>query len=177
MNKITRLQKNTNGFSIVEIIIYFSLLAIISTLVITNIISLFKNYNIVRSNQEIEYNAIAIFDKLTRNVRDAGSINISDSSFSVAQGAVSLSIASTTNPTASTTVKIYLDSNKIKYMQNGVVLGNLSTNAVKVSSFRVYYISASSSEAIKVEMNLEVSPRFASSTISKNFYTTIQLRE
>ena len=56
MNKNLNKKSNKTGFSIVEIIIYFGLLAVISTLVTTNIISLFKNYNIVRSNQEIEYN-------------------------------------------------------------------------------------------------------------------------
>ena len=41
MNKIFNTKKNT-GFSLIEIIIYFALLAIISTLVISSMISLFK---------------------------------------------------------------------------------------------------------------------------------------
>lgn len=182
MNKIlfkkTNFKKNINqGFSIVEIIIYFGLLAVISTLVIGNIITLFKNYNVVRSNQELEYNAINIFDKLTRDTRDAKSVNISDSSFSVAQGAVSLHIASSTNDNASNTVKFYLNNNKLKYMKDGVDFGNISTNAVNVSNFKIYYISSSSTEAIKVEMTLDTIPHLNSTNISKNFYTTIQLRE
>lgn len=181
MNKILNIniKKNSkiNGFSIIEIIIYFSLLTIISTLVIGNIISLFKNYNIVRANQEIEYNAITILDKITRDTRDAKSVNISDSSFSVALGAISLNIASSTNDTASNTVKFYLNSGKIKYRKDGVDFGNLSTNSVTVSNFKIYYISGTTTEAIKVELNLEVTPHLNSSTISKNFYTTIQLRE
>lgn len=177
MNKNLNKKNNKTGFSIVEIIIYFGLLAVISTLVTTNIISLFKNYNIVRSNQEIEYNAINIIDKLTRDTRDAASINITDSSFSVAQGTISLHIASSTNDNASNTVKFYLNNNKLKYMKDGVDFGNISTNAVNVSNFRIYYISASSTEAIKVELTLDTIPHLNSSSISKNFYTTILLRE
>ncbi len=172
-----QIKKNNTGFSLVEIIIYFALLAIISTVVIGSIISLFKNYNVVRANQDIEYNAITILDKLTRDVRDARSVNVSDSSFSVAEGAVSLNIGSSTNDTASSTVKFYLNANKVKYMKDGADLGNLSTNNVTVSNFKIYYITASSSEAIKVELNLEVTPHLNSAVISKNFYTTIQLRE
>jgi type II secretory pathway pseudopilin PulG len=177
MNKNINKKNNKSGFSIVEIIIYFGLLAVISTLVTTNIISLFKNYNIARSNQEIEYNAINIIDKLTRDVRDAKNINIADSSFAVAEGSVSLNIASTTNNTASNTIKFYLNNNKVKYMKDGVDFGNISTNAVNVSNFKIYYISASSTEAIKVELTLDTVPHLNSTSISKNFYTTILLRE
>ena len=176
MNKVYNLKKNT-GFSLIEIIIYFALLAIISTLVISSMISLFKNYNIVRANQDIEYNAISILDKLTRDARDARSINISDSSFSVAQGAVSFIIGSSTNDNASNTAKFYFNNGKVKYMKDGVDFGNLSTNSVTVSNFKLYYINASSTEAIKVELNLEVTPHLHQATISKNFYTTILLRE
>lgn len=178
MNKKQTTKNNTNkGFSIVEVIIYFSMLAVISTLVITSIINLFKNYNVIKANQDIEYNAISILDKLTRDARDAESVDIADSSFSVAQGSVSLDIASSTNETVTNSVKFYLENNKIKYMRDGVYFGNLSTNSVTVSNFKIYYITASSSEAIKVELNLEVTPHLNSSAISKNFYTTIQLRE
>ncbi len=176
MNKIL-IKNNNKGFSLVEIIVYFGLLAIISTLVIGSIITLFKNYNIVRANQDIEYNAISILDKLTRDARDAVFINMADSSFSVAQGAVSLNIGSSTNDTSSSTAKFYLSNNKIKYMKDGVDFGNLSTNSVTVSNFKIYYINSSSTEAIKVELNLEVTPHLHPTTISKNFYTTIQLRE
>ena len=125
----------------------------------------------------IEYNAINIIDKLTRDVRDSSFINISDSSFSVAQGAISLNIASSTNNATSNTAKFYLSNNKIKYMKDGVDFGNISTNAVIVSNFKIYYISASSTEAIKVELTLDTLPHLNSNLISKNFYTTILLRE
>ncbi len=62
-------------------------------------------------------------------------------------------------------------------MKDGVDFANLSTNNITVSNFKIYYISASSTEAIKVELNLETTPHLYGSTISKNFYTTILLRE
>ncbi len=175
MNKIKI--KNNKGFTVVEIIAYFSILAIVSTLVITSIINLFKNYNIVKINQEIEYNAISILDKLTRDVRDANKINIQNSSFSVAQGSVSLDISSSTNSLITNNVKFYLENNKIKYMQDSVYFGNLSTNSVTVSSFKIFYINASSSEAIKVELDLSANANPGINPIYKKFYTTIQLRD
>ena len=70
-----------------------------------------------------------------------------------------------------------MENNKIKYVKDGIYIGNLSTNSVNVSNFRIYYISSSNGEAIKVELNLEVKPHLSDNVISKNFYTTIQLRE
>lgn len=176
MNKI-KIKNNNKGFSIVEIIAYFSILAIVSTLVITSIINLFKNYNIVKINQEIEYNAISILDKLTRDVRDANKINIQNSSFSVPEGSVSVDVSSSTNSLVTNNIKFYLENNKIKYMQDGVYFGNLSTNSVNVSSFKVFYINASSSEAVKVELDLSANANPGINTIYKKFYTTIQLRD
>ena len=176
MNNISN-QKKNKGFSLIEVIVYFSILTVISVLVVGNIFSLFKSYNTVRANQEIEYNAINILDKLTRDTRDAAFVNTSDSSFSVAQGAVSLNIASTTDSTASNTAKFYLTGGKLKYKKDGVDFGNLSTNNVTVSNFKIYYISATSTEAIKVELGIDITPHLNSTTITKNFYTTIQLRE
>lgn len=163
---------NTNkGFTLIETVLYFALLAVISVLVIGNIITLFKNYKVVRSNQAIEYNAISIFDKLSRDVHDAKNVVVSNSSFSIPQGVLELNIASSTDDTSSTTVRFYLSGGKVKYMKNGVDFGNLSTNAVTVSNFKINYISATSSEAVKVEMTLD------NPIATKNFYTTIQLRE
>ena len=113
MNKIPNNKNNikNKGFSIIEVIIYFSLLAVISTLVITSIITLFKNYSIIKANQDIEYSAISILDKLTRDVRDAKNVDISGSSFSVAQGSVSLNIASSTNDAVTNNIRFYFENN------------------------------------------------------------------
>ena len=170
-------KNNTAGFTIVETIIYFTMLSIITVLVIGSIISLFKNYNIIRANQQIENNAVTIIDKLTRDVRSARSVVTAQSSFGIPLGILTLDIASSTNDTASTSVKLYLTGNKIRYAQNGVDIGNLSTSEVSISNFKIYYIGASSTEALKVELGIDSISHLNSTTTSKNFYTTIQLRE
>jgi len=156
--------KNKKGYSMVELMIYLALLITVSVLVVDNIISLFKNYSIVKSNQEIEYNAINILDKLTRDTRRSKNVILNQSSFEIPQGAVALN-------TASNTIKFYLEDNKIKYMQDGNFVDNLSTKSVTVNNFKIYYISSTSTEAIRVELGLNIK------SLYKNFYTTIQLRE
>jgi type II secretory pathway pseudopilin PulG len=176
MNKNIK-HKNKKGFSIMEIIVYFAILGIISVLVTDNIISLFKNYNIVRANQEIEYNAISILDKLTKDIKEAENVILGQSSFSVPLGMVTLKIASSTNGFITDTRKFYLNENRLKYDKNGVYFGDLSTKKVQVSNFKIYYITGTTTEAIKVELGIESKPNLNSSIISKNFYTTIQLHQ
>jgi hypothetical protein len=158
-----------------EVIVYLAMLGIISILVTDNIISLFKNYNIVRTNQEIEYNAISILDKLTRDVHNAKNVVAEQSSFAIPAGVITLNIASSTNTAVDNKIRFYLEEGKIKYNIDGVYFGNLSTKNVNISNFRIYYINATSTEAIKVELGVESNPHLNQSIISKNFYTTIQL--
>lgn len=170
MNKYFKKIKNIKGFSLIEIIIYLALLIIVSVLVIQNLISLFKNYNVVKTNQEIEYNAINIIDKISRDVKSSKNVIVNESIFSIPQGAVSLN-------TASGTVKYYLEENKIKYMKNGFYFSNLSTKNIIVDNFKLYYINATNTEAIRLELGLRSKAHLNSDFINKNFYTTIQLRE
>jgi type II secretory pathway pseudopilin PulG len=180
MNKKPQSNKNNiifsnKGFSIIEIIIYFSLLGIISILVTDNIITLFKNYNIVRANQEIEYNAISILDKLNKDAHEADNVILGQSSFSVPHGIVALKISSSTNGFITDTKRFYLENGKMNYYKNGVYFGNLSTKNVNISNFKINYITGTTTEALKVELSIESNPHLNSSIISKNFYTTIQL--
>ncbi len=169
--------KKQSGFSLIEIIVYLGILTFMTVVVINSTFSLFKNFNIIKANQSMESNAISILDKMTRDIRDTKNILTSQSSFGVNNGILSLQIASSTNENSSTTIKYYLENEKIKYMQNGILLGNLSNKEIRVDNFKLYYFTVNGYEAIKIELNLKTNPHLASTTISKNFYTTIQARE
>jgi type II secretory pathway pseudopilin PulG len=176
MNNINvGLQKKrlTAGFSLVELIVYFSMLGVITVVVISSIISLFKSYSTVKLEQDIEVSALQVFDKLTRDIRDADEIVTSQSSFGVPEGAIALTKIedATTN-----TYVYYSASSSIKLSKNGTYLGDLTQPGVFVNKFTAYEILGTSTHALKLEMNLQATPRYGTSTISKNFYTTVQLR-
>ncbi len=169
MNKYLKKIKNIQGFSIIETVVYLALLIIVSVLVIQNIILLFKNYNIVKTNQEIEYNAINIIDKISRDIKDSKNVIVNESVFSIPQGSLSLN-------TASGSIKYYFEDNKIKYMKDGNYFSNLSTKNIFVDNFKFYYINATNTEAIRLELGLRSKAHLDNDFINKNFYTTIQLR-
>lgn len=160
------------GISILEIVIYFSLLAVLTVVVISSLISLFKSYNTIKVQQDMEISALQIIDKLQRDIYRADTIVQGQSSFSVPEGSLAVSIVDGTTDT----YRYYVASSTFKVAKNGVFIGNLSQPNVIVNSFIVRQIVSTSSEAVKIELTLGVTPRYATSTIYKNFYTTVQLR-
>lgn len=169
MNNLLKLKKNKKGFSVIEVVIYLSMLITVSVLVIQNIITLFKNYNIVKAHQEIESNAINILDKLNRDIKESETVVIDQSYFYIPQGVLVLN-------NATNTMKFSLDENKIKYYKNENYIGNISTKNVSVNDFKIYYISSTSTEAIRVDLGFSIQPHLSEEIINKNFHTTIQLR-
>ena len=172
MNK-PLIQKYNRGLSILEIVIYFSMLSVLTVVVTSSLISLFRSYNIIKLQQDIETSAIQIFDKLGRDVRDADSIVVGQSSFGVPEGAIALSIV---QDSVTYIYRYYNASSTLQVSRNGTYLGNLSQPQILVDSFVVRQISSTSTSAIKVELGLRATPRYGTSTVYKNFYTTVQLR-
>ena len=163
------------GLSILELVVYFSMLSVLTVVLISSLMSLFKSYSVIKVQQDIETSAIQVMDKVTRDLRDASEIALAQSSFGVPLGSVAVNIDTETTTDvyryylASTTASIKLD-------KNGTYLGDLTQSGVIVNSFTAYYINGTSTQAVKIELNIQGTPRFGTTTISKNFYTTVQLR-
>ncbi len=167
-------QTKHKGISILETVIYFSMLAVLTLVVTRSLMSLFKSYSVIKTQQDVETSAIQIIDKLTRDIRDSNAVVLASSSFNVPEGSVGLSIV---NGSVTDQYAYYSTSSVLKVSKNGVYLGDLSQPGVVVNSFIARYINGTSTQAIKIELNLQATPRYGVPPISKNFYTTVQLRD
>ena len=163
--------KKQKGFSLIEIVIYLSLLIIVSVLVIQSLLSLFKNYNVVRANQELESTAVNIIDKINRDVKDSQGVLIEQSLFLIPQGVLTLNNSSTS------TTKFSYENNRIKYYKNDNFIANLSNKSINVNNFKVYLIQSTSTKAVRVYLGLDVKPHLSQEVFNKTFHTTIQLRK
>lgn len=175
MKQIYKKYSYSKGFTLVESIVYFSLLVILSVVVINSLFSLFGSYSKIKAMQDMETTAIQVLERITRDARAANAIIDAQSSFSVPQGYVSFYIVAPGGGSMDS-VKYYASSSVIKVDKNAVYLGDLSLSSVQVNSFLLRYINGTSSKALKIELGLQTNVRHSSSTIYKNFYTTVQLR-
>ncbi|MFM2383755.1 MAG: hypothetical protein RIQ72_327, partial [Candidatus Parcubacteria bacterium] len=75
----------------------------------------------------------------------------------------------------STTTSFYVVGDKLRISENGIDLGPLTKESVKVIGFDVKLIQNSNSKAIKIELSL-LSDEATPAVISKNFYNTVVIR-
>lgn len=149
------------GYSLIETIVYTALLTILIGAITFATIKLFDSYKKTKVVRQIEVSALNSMDRIMREIRGADSVG-GESAFNTSSGVLSLI-------SGATTTRFYLADEKINIDENGINVGSLTNASVKVSSLIFRYISASSSEAVKVEMTF-----LSSSTpnVSKNFYNT-----
>jgi hypothetical protein len=164
-------QMHQKGYSIVEVIAYASLLAIIVTVITYAITLLFRANSIVKSTRDVENSAIASTDRMIREIRAASSVDLHNSSFGVDDGILSLVIPS---GSGTRTVRFYLSNSKIMVDDNGSVTGPLTLSSTQVTSLRFYYLSATTSTAVKFE-TVMIGP-ISDPGISEKLYGTAVLR-
>ncbi len=169
-------QKNSKrGVSIVETLVYIALFTMLLIGIVQGLYTLTASYKNVRVYRSIELAAISAMDRMTRDIRSATSINTSQTSYNVSQGALSLSTYdSSGNPL---TVRYYLATTTARIMleENGVSLGPITPNDVAVDSLIFKSYSTTTSSAIKIEIIISNSTS-TPVDFSQNFYGTAILR-
>lgn len=152
------------GFSLIELVVYIAIAAGVLTASVNSISTLMKSFNNARITSKINNSAEAAMERMTREIRNAYSINAS-SVLGSSPGRLKLNTYNAVG--ATTTIEFYLD-NEVLNVAEGVGAGNpLSLNGVAVSNLVFRQIeNSTSSKAIKVEVTIN----------SKNFYDTAILR-
>jgi type II secretory pathway pseudopilin PulG len=158
------------GFSLIEMIIYLSLLAAILIMIVNILISFSTSYRELSVHRALERSALSAMERMTRDIRAGTSIDTGNSSFGSTNGI--LSIIQTTS-SVSTTTKFYIGSSTLKMDINDSYYGPLTSSDVAVSSFMVRRLTSTSTnaEAVKIDLTLQATSR--SYVISKNYHSTI----
>lgn len=165
--------KKNKGLTILEVVMYFGLMAVLTIVVMDSLFSLFKSYASIRAGQDLETTAIQVLDRMTRDIHDADSVVVNQSSFDIPAGYVTLAM----NAAGTETIKYTASSSRIAVEKDGTYLGHLSLATIIVNNFNIKYINGTSTQALKIELGLTAPVRNASTTVYKNFYTTVQLRD
>lgn len=169
-------KSSTRGFTLVEMIIYIAFFAILSVLTVNATIMVMKSFYTLRINQSISQSATTALERMSREIRNAYSVDTVNSTFTTSPGRLTLMTKNAVG--ALTTVEFYTTAgNQINMKVGGVDQGSLMAKTVTATNLVFIYMSGTNSKYIKIEMTLR-DTRDARSGFTKTvkFYDTIVLR-
>lgn len=162
----------TEGFTLVEMLVYVAMLAILSVLSIQTTLSMTRAFADLRVSRDLNSSATALFERITRDVRGAYDVDEAQSTLGSNPGRLMLSTKDTAG--TNTTVEYYVENGLVKIREGGVAQGAIMTTSTSATSFIVREISNVNTDAIKVEATITATR--GDITKTRNFYTTVVLR-
>lgn len=159
------IKTNKKGFSLIEMLIYISILAVIFVLVVQTVLSYTGSYRNLGALRAAEHTGIDAMERITREIRGATSAS------TLTAGELTLT---TTSNGVSTTTRFYVQNSVLKVDVNGVYSGPLSVSNSTVTSLTFSSYSNTNSTAVKVDLTVVGSSGSVSKT--KTYHSTIVLK-
>jgi type II secretory pathway pseudopilin PulG len=159
-------QKTNRGDTLVEMIFYVALFAMLSIVVINSIIVMMKSFKTVEIQKEI-IQAGGIMERISREIREANKIGALNSPSD-------LEINTKDSTGASEILGFVFSGSNINLLQNSNNLGNLNSPNIAVTSLSFTQISTAEGSAIRIQ--LSVSSKDDPQSIVYNYNDTIVLR-
>lgn len=161
-----------SGFSLLEMIIYISILTIVLAIVINLTLLMTKSYSSMKVSHNINNSALSIMERLTREIRwsdniDENSVFGSDSSF--------LILNTLNDSQESLEKRFYIEDGDFIIEQSLSDKNILNGDSVSVSKFLLTEIITPVSKMIKIELTLN--SEWKGKSKSETFYNSIVLRE
>lgn len=155
------------GFSLLEMLIYISILTITAVIVVDILLSTAKSYNSFKISRSINSTVSTSLERMTREIRAADDVLLIGSTFDTHPGRLTLQIASTTS-------EFYLDGNVLKIKEGGIDAGSLTSSKLSVDNLVFRLLDNGVSKAVRIEMTLLGTER--NITKAKTFYSFAVLR-
>jgi Tfp pilus assembly protein PilW len=160
------------GFSLVEMLIYISILAVVLILLVQVVLSFSSNYRELSTLRLVERSATESLERMTRDIRNATTVTIAESTLDAHPGVLTIVATQGTN---STTTKFYTDaSGKVKVDVNGSYIGPLTTSKVTVTDLKFRLLTTTVSKAVKIEITLR--GVYGTITQTRSYNATVVLK-
>ncbi len=135
--------KNQTGYTLVELLVYLSIVTISVLVFTTFVFNVTKNSARAEMKQELQENARVVINRLTQNIRQADGIDVANSTFGVAAGRLTLNQAAASD----TTFRLLNDA---VVFNDGTSDHVLTSNKVKVTRMQF----SEDTDLVKIELKL-----------------------
>ena len=159
-----------NGFSIVEMIVYLSIFMFMSIVVLKSFIVTLSSFNNTRINRELVESSSTVMERISREIRKTKTVNVVNSTLGTSPGILQLDSLNVSGQ-ADSVIRFTVSSGALNIYENGTLIGNLLGQKTTVTNLVFRRIVTTNSEAIKVELTLQVT--VGGKTRTENFYDTI----
>lgn len=163
--------KYNAGMSLLETIIYVSVLALMLSVVVGSLISLMRSVKFSNVARSLNQSAEISMEKIVREIREANNVDAA-SVFGTNPGQLVLNTLDDAG--SPTTMKIFLNGGVLSAQEGTGTIMPLVATGVSATNLVFRQITTAKSKAIKVEMTLQSS--VGNYQISENFYDTAILR-
>jgi type II secretory pathway pseudopilin PulG len=160
------------GFSIVEMIVYIAILAFVTLGIINTLLLAGKSWVALESNRILNVSAQSTFEVITREIRNALSIDVAQSTFTSTSSVLMLNTQDLTGNAVA--VKFFVQNGAIKIQRGTASAYPLTLSAASSTSFTMYRITTPQSEGVKIDMTIQSGIRNVYR--EQNFSTTVMLR-
>ncbi len=156
------------GYTLIEAIIYISILAMLSVLFISLLFSMANSHTEFRLMRNITSSASLALERLSREIKQARNVDVGGST----PGRLLLN--TTDGGGLATTVEFYLSAGTLMLRAGSAAPASTTARYVTVDNLIFRQINTTESSAVKIEMTLSASRGTVSRT--EKFYTTAVLR-
>lgn len=153
------------GFTLIEMLVYVSVLGLIMLLAVTTALSMARSYEELKVARSIEQGALTSMERMVRDIRAAEEATASGST---------LTLTTTDLNDDPMTVIFYVQDGILKVIENGSYAGPLTASSTSVTSLSFDTLSTTTSKAVRIQMTMEASRGEISKT--QSFYSTAVLR-
>ncbi|MDP3934714.1 MAG: type II secretion system protein [Candidatus Giovannonibacteria bacterium] len=149
------------GYTLLETVIYVSILAVIAVLALGSILSVYKAFGKTKVERRLALNGDVAMERMLRDIRSATSTDIAVSAFKTNPGILKIGWT-----------KFSLLGSVLRVTESGQAAD--LTSDINVTNLMFYRTVSANSEIIKIEMTLQAGTGIFQK--SKNFYGSAVLR-
>ncbi|OGD69650.1 hypothetical protein A3I18_01770 [Candidatus Campbellbacteria bacterium RIFCSPLOWO2_02_FULL_35_11] len=165
--------KRNSGFSMIEVLIYISVLVLVMFIVVNSILMMLSSYTAIKVSQKVNETASGILERISLETKRSNGLALSGNVLNNDAGSINLNVVKDDGSIIEK--KFWLDGTDLKMQEFGGEVFVLNIPGVEVERFFVNYVSAGSVNLIKIEMELHSQKK----NVNKNeiFYISVVMRE
>ncbi len=163
---------NKKGFTLIETIVYIAVVAVVALSFGGMVLAVARSYSRLSVVRSLDVAGTSAMDRMTRTIRSASSIDLAGSTLGSSPGVLSLNIVGSNGVSSKTSFQVSGQNLQIKVA--GIDQGTLLPSEVTVGKLLFNSITSSSSQAVKLE--LQLTAKFGSASSTQTYYDTAILR-